>query len=274
MEWKNIYRGFFMGTSDIVPGVSGGTIAVLLGIYDRLIEAITGLFSKEWKKHLQFLIPLVIGAGIAIFSLSHLMNWLLDHHGRATLYFFMGIILGSLPYLFREAKIQENIEDKKYVILLVAGMILINLLPADPTGGSIIEERTIGMYALLFLSGFVASAAMILPGISGSFVLLVIGMYHTIIHALSQVEMSVILVVSAGIAIGILTMSKLINYFFNKYYYETFTLIVGLVAGSIVLIGRKAGYAVSAGEFVLSIVLLFVGGFIGLSIAATNVAKD
>ena len=80
MEWKNIYRGMMMGISDVVPGVSGGTIAVILGIYDRLIAAINGIFSKEWKKHLQFLVPLVIGVGLAIFSFSHLMKWLLKYH--------------------------------------------------------------------------------------------------------------------------------------------------------------------------------------------------
>lgn len=273
MEWKNIYRGVFMGISDIVPGVSGGTIAVLLGIYDRLIAAITGLFSKDWKKHLGFLIPLVIGAGAAIFSFSHLMEWLLAYHARATFYLFIGLILGSLPYMFKEAKLQQNIENKKYIVLLVIGMILINLLPLDPTGGSIIAERSMMMYVILFFSGFLASAAMILPGISGSFVLLVIGMYHTIIHALTEVEITVILIVSAGIAIGILTMSNIINYFLNKFRYETFTFIIGLVVGSVILIGRKAGYAATGGEFVLGLAALFVGGFIGLSLAAVKVAE-
>ena len=76
MEWKNIYRGLLMGASDVIPGVSGGTIALLLGIYDRLIEAINGLFSREWKKHLNFLVPLGIGVAIAIFSLAKLIVWL------------------------------------------------------------------------------------------------------------------------------------------------------------------------------------------------------
>lgn len=273
MEWNNIYRGVIMGISDIVPGVSGGTIAVLLGIYDRLIAAITNLFSKKWKESLQFLIPLVIGAGLAIFSFSHLMGWLLTYHGRTTFYLFMGLILGSLPYLFRESKLQENVENKRYVILLVLGIILINLLPLDPTGGSIISERSLGTYILLFFSGFLASAAMILPGISGSFVLLVIGMYHTVIHALTTVEISVILIVSAGIAIGILTMSKIIHYFLKTFYLESFTFIVGLVVGSVILIGRKAGYATTPGEFVFSILALFVGGIIGLLLSAVTVTE-
>lgn len=273
MEWKNIYRGLVIGTSDIVPGVSGGTIAVLLGIYDRLIAAITGLISKEWKKHLQFLLPLVIGAGIALFSFSHLVNWLLDNHGRTTFYFFIGLILGSLPYLFKESKLQQHIENKKYITLLVIGIILINFLPLDPTGGAVVDERTFGMYVILFFSGFLASAAMILPGISGSFVLLVIGMYHTIIHALTEVEIPVILVVSAGIAIGILTMSNIINYFFNKFYLETYSFIIGLVIGSVILIARKAGYAATAGEFIIGILVFFIGVFLALLLGAVKVAE-
>jgi len=259
MKWRNVYRGFFIGTSDIVPGVSGGTIAVLLGIYDQLIAAITGLFSKEWKKHIGFLLPLVIGAGLAIFSFSHLMEWLLTYHGRATFYFFIGLILGSLPFLFKESGLQQNIGNKKYVIILIVGIVLINLLPLDPTGGSIIDERSFSMYVILFFSGFLASAAMILPGISGSFVLLVIGMYHTIIQALTEIEIPVIIVVSAGIAIGILTMSKIIHYFFNKFRLETYALIIGLVIGSVILIARKAGYAAGVGEFILSLIVFFIG---------------
>src|SRR5699024_9875358 len=92
MEWKNIYRGMMMGASDLVPGVSGGTIAVLLGIYDQLIASINGLFSKDWKKHLSFLIPLVLGVGSAILAFSHLISWLLKNHESLTHYFFLGLI--------------------------------------------------------------------------------------------------------------------------------------------------------------------------------------
>src|SRR5690625_6766712 len=102
MEWKNLYRGIAMGVIDVVPGISSSTIAVLLGIYDRLIAALSGLFSKEWKKHLQFLLPLGIGIAFAIFSFSHVMNWLLEHYNRQTFYFFIGLIIGVLPFLFYE----------------------------------------------------------------------------------------------------------------------------------------------------------------------------
>src|SRR5690625_2048768 len=87
MEWKNIYRGMIMGASDIVPGVSGGTIAVLLGIYDQFIGAINGIFSRDWKRHLSFLVPLAIGVAAAILTLSRIMNWLLKYYPSPTYYF-------------------------------------------------------------------------------------------------------------------------------------------------------------------------------------------
>lgn len=88
MEWRNIYRGLLMGATDLVPGISGGTIAVLLGIYDRLIAAISGIFSKEWKKHIGFLIPLGLGMVIAIFLLASLIEWLFEHYPGPTQFFF------------------------------------------------------------------------------------------------------------------------------------------------------------------------------------------
>src|SRR5690625_2695875 len=128
MNWKNIYRGFFMGVSDIITGVSGGTIADLLGIYDRLIAWINGLFSKEWKRHLRCLIPLGIGAGLALFSLSHLMEWLIDTYTVPKFYTFIGIIIGVLPFLFHESGAKNNFKLIHY-ILLVLGIIILVLLP-------------------------------------------------------------------------------------------------------------------------------------------------
>src|SRR5690625_807950 len=101
MEWRNVFRGMAMGVIEVVPGISSGTFAVLLGIYDRLIAAINGLTTRYWKRHIGFLIPLVIGMGIAIFSFSHVMTWLIENHIQPTYYFFIGLILGVLPFLFR-----------------------------------------------------------------------------------------------------------------------------------------------------------------------------
>lgn len=235
MHWKNIYRGILMGVSDIVPGVSGGTIAVLLGIYDRLIAAINGLFSKDWKRHLGFLIPLGIGAGLALYTLSHLVGWLLDTHPVPTFFAFIGLIIGVLPFLFHESGAKTNFRLIHYLLLMI-GIIILILLPEAPGKGEIIFERTLGVYALLFFAGFIASTAMILPGISGSLILMIIGAFSTVINGLKELDILLILVVGSGILFGLLTMSKVINYFLTHYRTGTFALIIGLVIGSIYVI--------------------------------------
>lgn len=237
MEWKNIYRGIAMGASDLIPGVSGGTIAVLLGIYDQLIASINGIFSKDWKEQLRFLIPLGIGIAIALLSLSHVIKWLLKYHTVPTYFFFLGLIIGVLPYLFHKAEAKSNF-TMKHIILLLIGIIVIGSLFffKDPDQGSAIVNKTMSTYILLFLSGFIASAAMILPGISGSFVFLIIGVFPTIIDALTNLHIAVILVTGAGIFIGIVSMSKLIHFFLTKYRTSTFSVIIGSVIGSIFVI--------------------------------------
>src|SRR5690625_3077165 len=256
MEWKNIYRGMAMGTSDVIPGVSGGTIAVLLGIYDQLVEAINGLFSKNWRKHLGFLVPLGVGMVIAIFTIAKLMKWLLKYYPGPTYFLFLGLIIASIPYLFQEANVKSNFKINQYILLII-GAILIGMLVLLHEKDTLITDRSLSTYLLLFGSGFIGSAAMILPGISGSFVLLVIGVYPTVIHAIDNFELDVIVVTGIGIAIGIISMSKIINYFLTHYRSSTFAIIIGMVIGSIVVILDKA----TNGPFlmVLSIITFAIG---------------
>src|SRR5699024_8911250 len=208
---------------------------VLLGIYDRLIEAISGIFTKEWKKHLQFLLPLAAGVTAAIFILSKLMKWLLRYHEMGTMYFFVGLIIGVLPFLLRESNAKVDFRWKHYLILLI-GVCLIFLIGLGNEKTGIITDRSLATYTLLFFSGMLASAAMILPGISGSFVLLVLGVYYTAIDAVDNLEISVILVMGSGIFIGVISISKLIKFFLNHYRTATFAMVIGLVIGSVFVI--------------------------------------
>lgn len=236
MEWKNIYRGMAMGASDVIPGVSGGTIAVLLGIYDQLIHAINGIFSKNWRKHLGFLIPLALGVAIAIFTLARVMEWLLKHYPGPTYFFFLGLIIGVIPFLFKEADVKNNFTVNQYIILIIGAILISLLMFLNDDKEAVIIDRSIFTYSLLFISGFIGSAAMILPGVSGSFVLLVIGVFPTVMSAISNFELSVIIVTGIGILVGIISMSKIVNYFLTHYRSSTFALIIGMVIGSIVVI--------------------------------------
>ncbi|WP_430788696.1 DUF368 domain-containing protein [Virgibacillus flavescens] len=257
MEWRNIYRGMLMGASDVIPGVSGGTIAVLLGIYDRLIAGINGVFSKEWKKHIGFLIPLGVGIGIAILSLSRLIEWLFEHYAGPTQFFFLGLIIGILPYLFHEADAKNTFKNKHYIILII-GAVIVGAMAFIQTGeGAVIENISTSTYILLFFSGMIASSAMILPGISGSFMLLIIGVYPTIIGAISNLQIDIIAVTGVGIIIGLLVMSKIINFFLQNYRRGTFALIIGLVIGSILVV--YPGFPATTSFIVLSVVTFAVG---------------
>src|SRR5699024_5990088 len=194
MEWKNIYRGFFMGTSDLVPVVNGVSIAVLLWLYDRLISSFSGLFSKDCKKHLGFLIPLGIGMATAVLILSNLITYLYKHYPQQTEFLFLGLIIGILPYLFKEANVKETFKIP-HVILFIIGAILISLMIFRPEVSPQIMDRSSGTYILLFISGMAGSAAMILPGISGSLMLYIIGVYWTVIGAIKDLELDILAVV-------------------------------------------------------------------------------
>ncbi|WP_409252605.1 DUF368 domain-containing protein [Bacillus sp. SCS-153A] len=256
-EWKNIYRGMIMGASDVIPGVSGGTIAVMLGIYDRLIAAINGIFSKEWKQHLRFLIPLGMGVVTSILLLAKLIEWLFEHYPAPTQFLFMGLIIGIIPYLAKKSEMKHTFKQNHYVLLLIGAVVVASMVFFKSEETAVIENITAGTYIMLFFSGFIASAAMILPGISGSFILLIIGVYSTVISAISNFQLDVIFVVGIGVLLGIVVMSKLIKFFLERYSSATYALIIGLVVGSIVVI--YPGIPDSASLIVLSVVT-FLGG--------------
>jgi len=260
MKWKNVYRGLAMGASDVVPGVSGGTIAVLLGIYDELISALNGLFSRDWKKHLSFLIPLALGIILSIFTLAKLMDWLLIHYPKPTYFMFLGLIIGVLPYLFKKFDVKRNFLKQHYVILLVGLLLIVSLTFFQENTETLITGRTFSIYLLFFLSGFIGSAAMILPGISGSFILLMIGVYPSVIHAISHFQFDIILITGLGIGAGIIFMSKLIHYFLSHFEAATFAAILGMVIGSIFVI--YPGMPIHSKEAFVSILMFALGLFI------------
>lgn len=256
MEWRNIYRGMLMGTSDLVPGISGGTIAVVLGIYDRLIEAVDGVFSTDWKRHIGFILPLVMGIGLSIVLLSQLIHALLNEFRQPTLYFFLGLIIGVIPFLFRQADYKRTFSKTHYVLMGVSAILAGSLAffnPGNPEvwGGTL----SVTQYILLFLSGWLASMAMILPGISGSFMLLLVGVYPTVIYALSEFQLTRMLVIGLGILIGLMVSSKGIHYIFTHYPSYTYSIVIGLVIGSVFVL-----YPGVPSAIIVSLLACFAGG--------------
>ncbi|AYV68604.1 DUF368 domain-containing protein [Niallia circulans] len=261
MEWKNLYRGFIMGISDLIPGVSGGTIAVILGIYDRLLDAISGFFSRNWKKQLGFLIPLAVGMGAALLLLSRLIEFLLENYHEPTQFFFIGLIIGVIPLMLKEARPKKNFGSGHYIILTIAAIIIASMAFMHPVKSiEPITSLTVWSVLGLFLSGWLASMAMLLPGISGSFILLLLGVYSTAINALSTWNIPVIIVLGLGAIIGFIGSSKGIKYALSHFPHITYAIIIGLIIGSLFVVfpGMVSGAT--------SIILCIITFGLGLSV--------
>ncbi|RNF39172.1 DUF368 domain-containing protein [Planococcus salinus] len=258
MEWKNIYRGILMGISDLIPGVSGGTIAFILGIYDRLLEAISGFFSRDWKKQLGFLIPLGTGIVITLLLFSRVIEYLLEQHYEATQFFFMGLILGVIPYIMKQAEVKQKFTTRHIVILVVIGAALAStaFIPTDENIAPI-TTLSVPVFFMLFFSGWLASMAMLLPGISGSFILLLLGVYTTAINALSSLNIPVVLAIGAGVIVGFIVSSKAIRYLLENFTYVTYAAIIGLILGSLFVV--FPGFANDTTTLVTSLITFVVG---------------
>lgn len=276
IKWSNLWRGFAMGTSDLVPGVSGGTIALLLGIYNDFIRSISGIFSKRFWESLKFLIPIVLGMLIAIGSLSKLINFLLNTHPIPTLFFFVGLILGIIPYLLKTSRFKQTFTAKHYM-LVVLGIVVIVVITLLNNGNKHAGETltfSTSLFIKYFIAGVCASSAMLLPGISGSFMLLVFGAYGTIMYAISEFlsfnfnAMPILLTVGLGIIAGFLLSSKAIQYLLNYYTSLTYALIIGFVVGSLYAV--FPGLPTSIFMWFISALTLIIGFFISYKLGHIN----
>lgn len=257
MQWRNLYRGFFMGISDLIPGVSGGTIAFILGIYDELLASISGFFSRDWKKNIGFLLPLAIGMGLTLLLFSRVIEYLLKNYHAQTQFFFLGLVIGVLPFIAKQANVKTNFNIGHFLLILVVGAALASLAFISPQESAPITTLTSSNAIGLFLAGWAGSMAMLLPGISGSFILLLLGVYSTVIGALSNLNLPIIAVIGAGVIVGFIVSSKVISYLLNHFKYATFAVIMGLIIGSVFVM--YPGLPEDGTYLVMSLLTFFIG---------------
>lgn len=229
-------RGLAMGAADVVPGVSGGTIAFITGIYEELLATLSGIrpsllyvwkddgLKAAWNKaNLNFLIALILGIGISVFSLAHLLDWLLINEPVLLWSFFFGLVLASVFFVGR----QVSKWTAGAVISLMIGATVAWFITSLPP----MKNEATNLF--IFLCGMVAICAMILPGISGSFILLILGAYEMIIKAVKEFDVTKILIFGAGCVVGILSFSHLLNWMFKKHKNITIALLTGFLLGSL-----------------------------------------
>ncbi len=225
-----------MGMADVVPGVSGGTIAFISGIYEEFIESIRrmdltalrllgkGCFREFWR-HINgaFLFPVLIGIGVAIFSLARLMTWLLTHHPITIWSFFFGLIIASALLVAKQIRRW----DATAAVALIAGVVSAWWITvASPA-------QTPDTWWFVMLSGAIAICAMILPGISGAFILLLLGKYQYIMTAVGELNLPVILIFAVGAVVGIISFSHLLSWLLKNRHDATIAVLMGFMLGSL-----------------------------------------
>ena len=261
-----IIKGMIIGLANVIPGVSGGTLMITLGIYEDVINTISHFFTNL-KKNLKFIIPLGIGIVLALLIFSKIIGLSLEKYPFATTLFFLGLIFGGIPLITKNMKKEKKVSN--YIIAFISFAFIILFAFLKSADEVVLSTNPLSLL-LLFLVGIVASATMVIPGISGSFVLMLLGYYQPIINTVrSLTNFSLlgtnILVLGSlglGILIGIVLVSKLIEFLLKKYEVKTYYAVFGFVIAScIAIIKPLIDIKINILEIIVGIILFFIGTY-------------
>lgn len=233
MNKKNIIiilKGFIIGSSMSVPGVSGGTIAILLGIYEDLISSISH-FTKDIKKNLFFLLKFLVGSMVGIATLARLIELMLERFPLPVSFLFLGAVIGGIPALYKKAK-EETFKISSVIYFLVGlGVVVsISFLPTKTI--SISSGSGLLHYLMLFVVGIIIAIALILPGISTSHMLLVLGMLEATYEAINSFDITYIAILVISTLVGIILITKPLEWVMKKFPHQTYCVVIGFVVGS------------------------------------------
>ncbi len=277
---KNVIGGIAVGIANVIPGVSGGTMMVILGIFNRTMEAISGVFKKhndQRKEDIIFLAQVLIGAAVGLVGFAKVLEFLFNTYPTQTIYWFIGLVVFSIP-LFMKGEMKGS---KIHVVALIAGMACVLALEFFSPDQGIVDvnptfpDLTIGLFVTMVIVGIIGGGTMLMPGISGSLVLLIIGKYYLfksyLAHVTSfQLNILIPLVfVAIGMAIGIVLSAKICDYFIKTNKRAFLSFILGLIcASSVVLIPFDAVYTL---PLVISSIICFCCG--GLIVVGLGMMK-
>ena len=266
----SMLKGAAIGVAMIIPGVSGGTIAVLFNIYENLINAISNL-KKDFKNSFLYLLPIVLGMVLAFAAMYFPLKLALKHFPVQTISLFSGLMLGSIPMLFKQS-LDNGFKKVDFIAGLITFVLVIGIC-FIPNMGNV--DLSINMpkygYVLLFLIGILGSCALVIPGISGSMLLLIFGYYEPILDTISELtnnfthSLAVLASVGLGIVFGFVVVAKLMNYLLTKYKRITYWAIVGFVIGSIPAIFLSYDYtdvSINAITITSSIIVFILGSIL------------
>lgn len=261
-------KGMILGVANIIPGVSGGTLAITLGLYEHIIDCITHFF-KNFKENFKFLLPLIIGAGLAVLLLSKVITFALNNYEIETVLFFIGLILGGVPILLKKVNRRKVKPQYMGVFLVTFGLVILLAVITPQEFAVNLSTVDLPQFLLLIVVGIIAAATMVIPGISGSFMLMMLGYYKPIVATISDLtsfnnighNLLVLVPFGIGVVVGIFLIAKLIEWLLKKYETATYYGIIGFVLSSIVsILIPISGWNILSVS--IGLVLLVLGYFI------------
>lgn len=255
---KNLLKGVVIGVATLVPGVSGGTMAIILGLYDDMIHAISSFF-KNIKENIIFLFTVGFGAIIGIVAFSKMIDYSLKNFHFPMIFMFLGIILGGLPVLYNKA----NTKDKKktdYIYFVIGFLVIAVMSFYTGTIVNLASAKGIWNILFLFVAGIIIAVALILPGISTSFMLLTLGLYDITLNAINNFELNYLIPIVLGAGFGVIATTKILEKFLNDRPRQTYLIILGFVMGSII----EVFPGIPTGLDIVYSIMMFVIGLVSI----------
>lgn len=255
----NLFKGFIIGIGKIIPGVSGAMLAISMGVYDTSINYILGFKDKK-KDAFKYLFPLGVGIIFSIVVFSKIISILMVKYYVVTMLFFIGLIIGGIPSIINKSNFKKN-----YYIFFISFIIMLMLSINNINNSYILKGNIVDMF-LFFLSGIIEIIGTIVPGISSTALLMIIGSYDIIIKSLGNLcnIYYVIIPFCLGIISGFIALIKIVNYLFNKYKDKMYSFILGVLSSSIVLLMLETfKYKISIISLLFGILSLVIGLIIG-----------
>lgn len=266
-NFSTVFKGLIVGGTMLVPGVSGGSMAMILGIYTKLVHAVSS-FMKNIKENFLFLVLFCMGGGIGILLFAKPILYLIETYPMPMTYFFLGAVAASIPLILKEAKIKSF--SWKIPVYIAIGILVVMLFSMG-TQETFQPNAAEGVtnFLLLGVAGFIAAIALILPGISVSYILLIMGLYDTTIKAISEFYLPFLIPLGIGLILGIVLTTKLLEYVMNKFPEATYLIILGFILGSM----AEVFPGVPKGLTIITCIITFALGFGAISFLSLNERK-
>lgn len=225
-------KGLFVGGTMLVPGVSGGSMAMILGVYDRLVSSVSSFF-KHKRESFFFLLTFALGGGVGALLFANPLSKLIEMFRMPMLYFFIGAVGGSVPMIYKETKVQRF--TWRVPVYVLIGVLIVSALSLLPSGAIANSEMQAGVVSFLWLmvAGFIAAIALVLPGISVSYLLLMMGLYDEMMRAITELYFPFLIPLGLGLALGVILTTKLLERAMERHPQPTYLIILGFMLASV-----------------------------------------